>query len=104
MRFVICIGVIAILCSCGVKVPNPTGHLQLPSGAAVSRKLFTEDEKFIPKDVWDRQRIGTVCYTPTDVGKLINFIEEVCARGQTCVSDWQKKLAGSMNNMRIRRK
>jgi hypothetical protein len=90
--------------SCGVSVPDPLGCLQLSRGDAYCRRLFTDQPVSKPKSVWDQEKIGTVCYKPDDVGRLITFIEEVCQRGQNCVGDWEKRLDNSLDNMGIRRK
>jgi len=103
MRLTVCTGVAVILSSCGVSVPNPEGCLQLTRGDAACRTLFTEGTRRIPKSVWQRERIGTICYQPEAVGNIINFIEQVCNRGQNCVSDWERRLDESLGNMNIRR-
>jgi hypothetical protein len=104
MRLIACIGAVAVLSSCGVTVPDPQGCLQLTRGDAYCRNLFTE--RPVRKSVaqWSKEKIGTICYAPDDVGKLIKFIEEVCQRGQNCVSDWETRLEQSMDNMNVVRK
>ena len=101
MSFIV---VAVFLSSCGVKVPDPKGCLQLTRGNASCRNLFTDRVEEIPARRWERERIGTICYEPKDVGEIIRFIEEVCNRGQNCVRDWEDRLQDSLSNMRIRRR
>jgi len=103
-RLIVCIVAIGVVSSCGVQTPNPLGCLQLSRGDAYCRRLFTDETVSKPKQVWDREKIGTICYSPSDVGKLITFIEEVCQRGQNCVGDWEQRLESSLDNMGIKRK
>lgn len=104
MRLIACIVAVVTLCSCGIPVPNPEGCLQLTRGDASCRKLFTDDTREIPRHIWEKEKIGQICYKPSDVGEIIKFIETVCNRGQNCVSDWEARLDQSLDNMRIKRK
>lgn len=104
VRLISSIVAVAVLSSCGVTVPNPQGCLQLSRGDAYCRNLFTDNPVKKSIEQWEREKIGTVCYKPQDVGALIKFIEEVCQRGQNCVGDWEQRLNKSMDNMGVVRK
>lgn len=103
-RLIVCIVAVVGVSSCGVTVPDLQGCLQLSRGDAYCRNLFTERPVSKPKSVWDTEKIGTICYKPDDVGRLITFIEEVCQRGQNCVGDWEQRLDKSLDNMGIKRR
>jgi hypothetical protein len=80
-------------------VPNPTAYLQLSRGDAVSKKLLEEGTTRVPRGVWARQKIGTVCFEPEDLGDIILFIEESCARSQRCVREAGDQIEKSKRSM-----
>jgi hypothetical protein len=93
------VGLLCSGCAGTQVVPNPTGYLQLSRGDAVSKKLLDENTARVPRGVWARQKIGTVCFEPEDLGEIILFIEESCARSQRCVREAGEQIEKSKRSM-----
>ena len=91
-RFVGLIGLAGILSSCSYRVPDINGCIQLSSGGAFCQTLVSERETRVSRARWARERIGSVCYSPSDAERIIDFIETVCQREQSCVRDIDERI------------
>lgn len=87
-----------VLCSgCAMKVPNPEGCLELTRGNANCSYPFTEVVRRVPARDWALERIGRVSLSPKGYASFILFIEEACAKYQSCVMADLKKNIKAFN-------
>lgn len=99
MRLTVCTALAGILSSCGVQVPDSEACVQLKSGGAYCNRMVTDAPRRMPKHTWDRERVGTICFAPTEYQDILRFIEEVCSRNQQCVTDAKLKAKKYMEKM-----
>ena len=73
------------LVGCQIEIPNTKAHVILPTGKVYFKYLNTPTEGIISREAWSAIRVGMICHTPDDFGRMLKFIDKACEKHQDCV-------------------
>lgn len=65
--------------------------MQLAGGSVYWKYLNTDTEGRMSAEQWELERIGTLCFYPSDAAEIFSFIDKACAKLNDCVLSQEEK-------------